>query len=115
MSNDDWVVVGKYTHLRDAHIDKMKLESRGIDVFVQDNFFATVHHWYADLIGGNKLYVRHEDVEQATRLMEEIERENKALHGAESEELNSRGATIIVATVLGLTLLFGLYQMLYAL
>jgi ssDNA-binding Zn-finger/Zn-ribbon topoisomerase 1 len=65
------ITVNTYTLPHELAIHRSKLESMGIDCFVQDELTAQVHNFYSNAIGGVKLQVRESDVEDALEILKE--------------------------------------------
>lgn len=57
----------------DAHILKIKLESEGITCFLFDENIVSVNPLYSNLVGGIKLKINEEDLEQAKGILSELE------------------------------------------
>lgn len=76
------VVVRRYRDLPEASIAKSILDSAGIEsAFVDDNV-VRLDWFYSNLVGGIKLLVRREDVEAATKLLDEATPEKFEVDGA---------------------------------
>jgi hypothetical protein len=65
------VILRKYRDLPEASIAKSVLESAGIECFLADDNMVRLDWFYSNLVGGIKLFVREEDAEAATKLLDE--------------------------------------------
>ncbi len=65
------VILRKYRDLPEASIAKSVLESAGIECFLADDNMVRLDWFYSNLVGGIKLFVRKEDAEAATKLLDE--------------------------------------------
>jgi tetratricopeptide (TPR) repeat protein len=63
------VTIATFSHPTEAYIPKTKLESEGIWSFVADGDTVTANWLYSNAIGGVKLRVKKEDVEQALAVL----------------------------------------------
>lgn len=61
--------LASYTYSAEAQIFKGLLESNGIEVFVRDEFTTNSNPIFSNAIGGVKLFVRPESLEQARKLL----------------------------------------------
>ena len=68
---NNWSVVHTVTMLQDAYMIKSYLESSGIETFIPDEMTAQVNNFYTNAIGGVRLMVREEDVEEGRALLTE--------------------------------------------
>lgn len=66
--------IGSYLYSSEAVIIKGKLEAEGIEIFMGDNFTIDTDPLYSNAIGGVKLYVKTEQLEQAKQVLESISR-----------------------------------------
>lgn len=64
------------------HIDKAKLEAAGIKCFTKDEYTAQVHNFYSNAIGGVKLQVLTEDVDEAKNILRIQFSEAESVEGA---------------------------------
>jgi tRNA(Ile2) C34 agmatinyltransferase TiaS len=64
------VVIRRYRDLPEASIAKTVLESAGIECFLADDNVVRLDWFYSNLVGGIKLFVREEDAEAATELLD---------------------------------------------
>jgi len=65
------VILRKYREVPEASIAKSVLESAGIECFLADDNMVRLDWFYSNLVGGIKLFVREEDAEAATKLLDE--------------------------------------------
>jgi hypothetical protein len=61
----NWVIVITFTYPHEAHMAKMNLESNGVEVIIRDEMTTQVHNFISNAIGGVKLEVKIEDLDQA--------------------------------------------------
>lgn len=65
------VILKTFSFLHEAHMVKLALESRGIDVVLEDTLSAQVLSLYSNAIGGVKLIVASEQASFAYRVLVE--------------------------------------------
>lgn len=65
----NWVTIQTYTYSHEAYIAKTKLESCGIETFLQDELTTQIIPVYSYAMGGVKLQVPAEDVEKALEIL----------------------------------------------
>lgn len=63
------VTIATFSHPTEAYIPKTKLEAAGIWAFVADEYTVTMYWLYSNAIGGVKLQVKEDDVEQALAVL----------------------------------------------
>lgn len=63
------VTIARFSFPFEAHIAKAQLESGGIPAFVADEHTINMNWLYSDALGGVRLQVQHEDVEQAKAVL----------------------------------------------
>lgn len=68
---ENLVTIITFTYAHEITIIRGKLESEGIDCFVQDELTAQVNPLYSNAIGGVKLKVRESDAERAIEILKE--------------------------------------------
>lgn len=68
---NNWSVVHTVTMLQDAYMIKSYLESAGIETLIPDEMTVQVNNFYTNAIGGVRLMVRKEDVEEGIALLKE--------------------------------------------
>ena len=73
--NLDLVTVRTFQNYFTAQITSTKLQSAGIVCYLSDSSTATVAPFLSTAIGGIKLVVRKEDVEEVNDLLEQIDEE----------------------------------------
>src|SRR5882672_7958262 len=85
-------MVKRFRDLPEAFVAKSILDSAGIDCFLADENVVRIDWLYSNLIGGAKLMVRPEDLDEATQLL--IESENSAAleGGGEENSSQNKGA-----------------------
>lgn len=66
--------IGSYLYSSEAIIIKGKLEAEGIETFMGDNFTIDTDPLVSNAIGGVKLFVKTEQLEQAKQVLESISR-----------------------------------------
>ena len=70
MMEDKWVQVWNCAWLHEAEFLASVLESAGIPSQIPDRYTLGAQPFYAPLLGGVRLLVRHEDIEDARELLE---------------------------------------------
>lgn len=65
------VTVARFTKPEDAHLLRLRLEAGGVDVFLADETVVQVDQGISLAMGGVRLQVAEEDVEQARAIMAE--------------------------------------------
>jgi len=72
--NETFSTVAKFQYSSEAQIIKGRLESEGIEVFLQDNLTIDTDPLVSNAIGGVKLKVLTKDKETALHIIDEISR-----------------------------------------
>jgi hypothetical protein len=67
------VNIQKFSQSLEAHIMKSKLESEGIECFLEDDHSVAVNWLYSNAIGGVKLKVRDSDADNAQKIISRME------------------------------------------
>jgi len=65
----NWVTIQTFTYPQEAYIVQGKLESEGIETFLQDEFTTQIFNFYSNAIGGVKLQVPEDCVEEAMKIL----------------------------------------------
>lgn len=65
------ITIKTFNFAHESAIIRSRLEAEGIYCFVQDELTALVHPFHSQAIGGIKLQVREEDLEEAVRILKE--------------------------------------------
>ncbi len=68
---DKFVTIKTFTYPLEVAVIRGRLESEGIDCFVQDELTVQANPFYSNAIGGVKLQVREHDVRKAIEILEE--------------------------------------------
>ncbi len=63
------IVVARFSFPHEAHIAKANLESAGIESFIADEHTVNTQWLYSNAIGGVRLMVSEEDLEEATEIL----------------------------------------------
>lgn len=63
------IVVARFSFPHEAHIAKANLESAGIDSFIADEHTVNTQWLYSNAIGGVRLMVSEDDIEEATEIL----------------------------------------------
>lgn len=74
------VMVKRFRDLPEAFVAKSILDSAQIDSFLANQNLVRMDWLYSNLVGGMKLMVRPEDLEEATKLLDEQANEANAAH-----------------------------------
>jgi len=82
---NEFTKIGSYQYSSEAVIIKGKLEAEGITVFMADNFTIDADPLMSNAIGGVKLFIKTEQLEEAKNILSAISRysldnEGKAIH-----------------------------------
>jgi len=72
MEEKAFTLISRYMYSSEALIVKAKLESEGIDAFLQDVNTIDSNPLYSNLLGGIKLFVKTEDAEKAKEILNQI-------------------------------------------
>ena len=64
----DLVTLATFTYPTDLAIFRSRLESEGIECFVQDELTIQTHNLYSNAIGGVKLQVKESDAQKALEI-----------------------------------------------
>jgi hypothetical protein len=62
-----------FTYPHEAHLAKGLLESSNVKVIIKDEYTVQVHNFLSNAIGGVKLFVEENDVENAISILKENE------------------------------------------
>jgi Putative prokaryotic signal transducing protein len=73
-------MVKRFRDLPEALVAKSILDSAQIDSFLADENVVRIDWFYSNLVGGAKLMVRPEDLEEAAKLLDEQANEANAAH-----------------------------------
>ena len=65
------VTIKTFTYSHEVAVIASRLEADGIRCFVQDGLTTQIHPFMSSAIGGVKLQVREEDVEEAIAMLKE--------------------------------------------
>jgi hypothetical protein len=68
--------IAKFDRIFEAHIAKGKLESEGVEVFMDDNNVLSINSLYTHAVGGVKLRVHTQDAERATEILDNLEEQD---------------------------------------
>ena len=63
------ITVKTFTYPHEAYVIRGRLESEGIETFMQDEMTVQVHNFYSNAVGGVKLQVREKDAAQAREIL----------------------------------------------
>lgn len=66
-----WQTILSFTYPHEAYMAKAYLESNGIDTIIRDELTAQVNNFYSNAIGGVKLQVRTDDMDNGIRILKE--------------------------------------------
>ena len=72
MEKSIFKVIATYQYSSEAIIFKGKLESEGIEVFMQDNNTVDANPMYSNAVGGVKLFVKSEDFFEANTILSRV-------------------------------------------
>jgi len=67
---EDWTKIISFTYPHEAHLAKNLLEASDIKVVIQDEFTVQVNNFFSNAIGGVKIFVPNDQVEEAVLLLE---------------------------------------------
>lgn len=107
------VTIRTFQNYFSAHIILTRLRASGIDCFLKDEFTVTVDPILSNAVGGIKLIVKKEQLEEANKLLGEFDEAYRQTAvcprcGNKTIELVPRHTTANLATAI-LTWLFGSY------
>jgi hypothetical protein len=71
MKTDNYITVLTFTYPYEIAIVRGRLESDGIECFVQDELTVQVHPFYSNAIGGIKLQVKESDLKQTIEILKD--------------------------------------------
>jgi hypothetical protein len=71
MNTDNYITVLTFNYPNEVIIIKGRLESEGIECFVQDELSVQVNPFYSNALGGIKLQVKKSDLEQTVEILKE--------------------------------------------
>lgn len=66
-----WITLGRYSLPFEAHLDRSRLESEGIDTFVADEHTVNMQWMLSNAIGGVRLQVQEDDLYRARQILAE--------------------------------------------
>ncbi len=72
MANSKFYKIANYQYSSEAYLFKAKLESEGIEVFLQNENTVNTEPAWSNAIGGVKLFVFADDVMKAKQILEAI-------------------------------------------
>lgn len=98
MAKKSFVVISKFTDITEAKVVQSKLESCGIESWLDDQNIANMNWFYTNLIGGLRLRVRTEDAEDAMVILKDIVVEE--LENYEKPKNNSKKNVIWITIIL---------------
>ncbi|MFW5760722.1 MAG: DUF2007 domain-containing protein [Cyclobacteriaceae bacterium] len=67
-----FITVKTFTYPHEAHVLKGRLESEGINVYLQDELTVQAHNFLSNATGGVKLQVWSSDMEKAIPILKEV-------------------------------------------
>jgi predicted Zn-ribbon and HTH transcriptional regulator len=73
----DFVILQSFNNYMDAHLLMGRLESEGIECWLQDENTVTINPVWTNAVGGIKLLVKKEDAFHARQILWEIETNRK--------------------------------------
>ena len=71
MDNHELVILNTFTSIFEANLFKSKLESEGIECFIDDENIGSMNFLYGSAVGGVKLKVRKSDYDKARKVLKE--------------------------------------------
>jgi hypothetical protein len=71
MNTDNYITVLTFSYPNEIAIIRGRLESEGIECFVQDELTVQVNPFYSNAIGGIKLQVKESDLKQTVEILKE--------------------------------------------
>lgn len=71
MKTNNFITVLTFTYPYEVAVIRGRLESEGIECFVQDELTVQVNPFYSNAIGGIKLQVRESDLERTIEILKE--------------------------------------------
>lgn len=72
MENSKFQKIANYQYTSEAYLFKGKLESEGVEVFLQNENTVNTDPLLSNALGGVKLFVKSEDVMKAKQILEAI-------------------------------------------
>ena len=73
----DLLILQSFNNYMDAHLLMARLESEGIECWLQDENTVTINPVWTNAVGGIKLMVSREDYQRAVDIFKEIENNRK--------------------------------------
>jgi hypothetical protein len=109
----NFVVIRTFQNYFNAHITMTRLRSEGIDCYLRDEFTVTVDPVLSNAVGGIKLIVNNNQLEEANKLLQQFDEEYRQSAvcprcGNRTIELVPKQTTANLATAV-LTWLLGSY------
>ena len=84
-----FVVLNSYNSYIDAHITKGVLEEAGIDSWLKDENTVTIDPILTNAVGGIKVMVAAEDLQQASELLVKLKREQASIACPKCSSINT--------------------------
>jgi predicted RNA-binding Zn-ribbon protein involved in translation (DUF1610 family) len=72
MENAKFCIIANYQYTSEAYLFKGKLESEGVEVFLQNENTINTDPLLSNALGGVKLFVKSEDVMKAKQILDAI-------------------------------------------
>ena len=72
MEEEKFTLLRRFQYSSEATIYKGKLESQGIEVFLQDQFTIDSNPFYSNALGGIRLFVKTEDFDKANEILGDV-------------------------------------------
>ncbi len=66
------VTVARFSYLSEAHLVKTRIESEGIECYLQDENMVNLGWHYSNLMGGLRLQVKSSDVEDVKLILSDL-------------------------------------------
>ena len=83
---DELITARVFTYEHEARLFAAKLESEGIECFMDDNFITSANPFLSNAVGGIKVNIKVSDVELAKEIINQIETPERKSH-IDSEQI----------------------------
>jgi len=107
---DNLKIILTFTYPHEAHLVKTKLESEGIDVFIQDELTVQANNFLSNAIGGVKLLVWEQDYDRALRILIESGQIKEQKHKERETRIPVKLIIIIVIIWTLIVIFFAIFR-----
>ena len=92
MATSAFVTLAVFEYPHECAVLRSRLEAEGIPTFVQDAFTLSIHPFMSQALGGVKLKVRREDLEDAVSVLKSLKEDAPEMHFKDEWDLEETAA-----------------------